>query len=1037
MYSNDLSSFLCSLHLEDLEESFVEAGVRTVDDIARICEEEDAARIQELMNNVDLELLEYINIKNAIKDMKQRNQQQMSNGNTSRIGDAGRFPSTHMEGGDIKGMAAESGARLEQTERRPNVGAMENTKWIQASTASGEGNRAIPPDGDVVMQDVSNEDMNNSYISETHFVHDIQNTHTEPFTDVLANTHENRIARSTLNAESHLNVLREGMNNVGRSGTLEFTSTAAFTNRPLSPPHSEESSHSVQQTLFAEINNLLQTNWNPSAHLDAESNSQVEKMGYQPEASTPTATLANRPLSPPHYKESSNSVQRTLSADNSLQTNWNLSAHSDAEYNSQVEEIRKMRYRPEASTPTATLANRPLSPPHYKEDSNSVQRTLLAEIDNSIQTNWNLSAHLDAEYNSQVEEIRKMRYRPEASTPTATLGNRPLSPPHYKEDSNSVQRTLLAEIDNSIQTNWNLSAHSDAEYNSQVEEIRKMSYRPEASTPTAMLANRPLPPPHYEESSHSVQRALLAKIDELRVPLQANWDLSAHLEAEYNSHVKEIGKIDYQLEVTQTNYLELQAEEQGLENKIRIIQREIGIFHEKLPQKRIEVHQRMLQDIQSRRELLRKLTALVIIQQRSLSLLTHMHACEKRNDDHQEKARKEAGKSWDTHNEEFVHLVEDNERLVVKRRQVDDKADRLLLKLDELKAKIVDLEQVAISGAIERARHFKEKQKQQEILRKFRTETEAVQKEYNVLAGTMIISGNALEKQWDAFKNRYDDFVDRINAHSRTSDIALNALGDKYLKPPDWDNINLQVVEQTIFKFKSSHSDLKSITCNPSDFTRHDKKMSYRFALKGRWDNGDFRCVYHVRDHKNQDFVGKVFILRRGLEKDFSSAERSLKTLLLAEAAAKAFERCLSEALRAIGDVSFWEFSFVTSMLAPIRDPMPGSSDAENGVPKMTCMMIEEKLPAAHYTKYMSGFGVMKETQEIEIKRVQEVLDAFSHWSWYVSGERFMGIHIVANDLWDTLGHHCDGNYRRTGVNEYFSVHKCGRLCKQLSLPST
>lgn len=106
MYNNDLGSFLGGIHLEDLKEGFVDAGIRTVDDIARICDEEDPAQLQELMNNMDLELLDYIKIKKAIKDMKQLNQQMGNVGNASRVGDASRFPSSHMGEEDIKGELA-------------------------------------------------------------------------------------------------------------------------------------------------------------------------------------------------------------------------------------------------------------------------------------------------------------------------------------------------------------------------------------------------------------------------------------------------------------------------------------------------------------------------------------------------------------------------------------------------------------------------------------------------------------------------------------------------------------------------------------------------------------------------------------------------------------------------------------------------------------------------------------------------------------------------------------------------------------------
>ncbi|RUS13971.1 hypothetical protein BC938DRAFT_477591, partial [Jimgerdemannia flammicorona] len=391
------------------------------------------------------------------------------------------------------------------------------------------------------------------------------------------------------------------------------------------------------------------------------------------------------------------------------------------------------------------------------------------------------------------------------------------------------------------------------------------------------------------------------EIQNLRRRLEEEKKHKAVLDETYNSLERRYEGIEKYLGETKKKNEALQNQNRELKQKLVATSTNIETLKNDLPAKRDEA-ELALHESQRQRDALRKLTALALIQQNVLSKLEHVQQCEKWYRDTEAKALDVVEDEFEQFDLKIQSLKDQNENLATRGRQRVDNIHQLRSRISEMESKVAHLETLDTHGAAEQARRTQLQQERDVNLQQFRHETKLFEQSVSNQKGAVDIKIADLRKRCNSIAAKTQELSFRTKAHAEIREIESN-LGDRCLKPPNWSVLPLQRTKTTNILHCGDEGipDLRSLSFEPSKFYRHDDYASYRFAFEGRWNNGDFRCVFHVRDEDDDEFVGKVFILRRGLNIDFACAERSLKTLLLAKIAARAFREPLCAALAAVG----------------------------------------------------------------------------------------------------------------------------------------
>jgi len=459
---------------------------------------------------------------------------------------------------------------------------------------------------------------------------------------------------------------------------------------------------------------------------------------------------------------------------------------------------------------------------------------------------------------------------------------------------------------------------------------------------------------------------------------------------------------------------------------------------------------------------IRKLMTLITVQQRVLVRLGRIMACER--------ARNTEGSTvlagWKA---EFEHLFEMRAKLFERHMMLTEENSRFKRQAEALKKefpvvekRIEGLEKLVALRSLERQRR------------------ELLVEEWNIMRGMFesklgdfrLAGRNTLEewvqhverigKEAEFWYNKAHQLGCRLDTIQLITRIK-DEMPDLFLSEA-WEDVSPVLLEECHFNWKIDERNLRRIKVDDSQFLPSRKSTNFLIELRGPMDCGSFRAVYAMKDEDGNSFMGKIFHLRRNLETDRECAKRVVKSSLLANATIKAFEAELksrrSDSPSIITDIEFdWKFNFLDVCLIDIEDPMPDTSRAPEGDPKVTCMMVEPRLDFTAWKKFTDPFGNILPVDSSGAPReeVNLVLDAFSHWSWVDSGKRYIvvdlqgedkgvvsgehtveltdpGIHVVATDLWDDINHDCDGNYRRGGVILYMKNHKCNKYCMLLGI---
>ncbi|RUS35482.1 alpha-kinase family-domain-containing protein [Jimgerdemannia flammicorona] len=399
-------------------------------------------------------------------------------------------------------------------------------------------------------------------------------------------------------------------------------------------------------------------------------------------------------------------------------------------------------------------------------------------------------------------------------------------------------------------------------------------------------------------------------------------------------------------------------------------------------------------ELHRRRQMVQKLVVLVAVQQRALARLMHMAECEAQRCETVARSVDEAREKQKHVSEWTTEVFRNNDQVATEQAEYERECRELQeLMEDEYKPYIADLEKLLSLGEIEAKWREIEQQEREILVESFMQKAQLLEKANtrNALA--------ELEERCDAIYSKTTDLYMRLNEQNRIRELT-DKLGDLCLKPPEWGMITLRTVMRTNINYaallrRGGEVKLSTVQCSDTAFAITATKARFKFALERPWAHGDFRCVFHVRDQNKNDYVGKVFILRRGLHKDTWCAHRVIKSTVLARLAGHAFEKPVGVAMKVLrASATKWKLNFCEGFLVEIEDPLPKSSMRENEADNMTCMMMEEKLDAVKYKKYTSSFGKLaSESNDAEgddVARVCEVVDAFSHWTWHTSNKRFM-----------------------------------------------
>ncbi|RUS21885.1 hypothetical protein BC937DRAFT_91207 [Endogone sp. FLAS-F59071] len=497
---------------------------------------------------------------------------------------------------------------------------------------------------------------------------------------------------------------------------------------------------------------------------------------------------------------------------------------------------------------------------------------------------------------------------------------------------------------------------------------------------------------------------IMDHISELRKKIAAELDQEEIALKNHRSLIDSLHLLDTQLQEAVSARLQLTTEHRNLEYALATLDiqvDEIKTEARNLPDRvAIFLHQH-----QARRQNIRKLVTLALVQQRAISRLAHMRTCEEQHREAEIKLLKKAREKQVWLAEKTKQLFEQNEAVTAERAAYDREAQELQEMVEhKLLPHIEEQEKIALFNEIEAKRREVIRREQEILVEGFAEDVRRVEEASSAVANSELAE---LEAQCEAMFRKASDLQVRVQEQEKIRMLSNN-IGDLCLKPPDWPSIRYKTVTRINIAYKAPAGpiDLSTMQCDDSAFNVTKVRTRLKFALEGPWANGDFRCVFHVKNERGKEYVGKIFILRRGLEKDTRCAYRTIKMAVLAEQSAHAFESVVGAAMQAVkSSAKNWRFDFCKGFLVEIKDPMFKSNQVEEKTDDLTCMMIEDKLDSRLYKK-MSGFGVIPPQKDHAegrtITRVCEVLDAFSHWSWHASNRRFMvvdhqGVYTVEN----------------------------------------
>ena len=286
-------------------------------------------------------------------------------------------------------------------------------------------------------------------------------------------------------------------------------------------------------------------------------------------------------------------------------------------------------------------------------------------------------------------------------------------------------------------------------------------------------------------------------------------------------------------------------------------------------------------------------------------------------------------------------------------------------------------------------------------------------------------------QQLDSFQE--SDLAENIFQSVTTSiDATLEGLlmsTDRYLHEyiidesiPQWDNLDLPV-QQVMVKPPPTPGVLGTL--------EHPKTpMSVKMAPQP-FAVGTQRIAYHALDMSQNCQL----VIKRSKWAD----ERSI-----------CLKRCLETAnVHAIAALLFIQFK--EEMLAlPVKVNVEAVTPGTVGVMQWIDngqehnFTYEAYIGSSDYTKFNSSFACIPESKDYELNIVCQ---AFSHYTWVRSGEQLIvcdlqgkrvGPRVILTDpvIHDSVSvlHHGTTNLGEKGIQRFFQLHKCNRICQAMQL---